>query len=204
MKKIYPIFGIIGPIIYILAVIVGGLLRSDYNFLYNTISELTLANAPNLLLLSVLFGIYNFFLLIFGIGALMDNELNKSKKYKVATLMLATIGILGLLLLFFPQDPRNSTATIQGTIHIILAGITSLLTLISVLIIGLNFKNNNMKNFALYSFISFIIILISGGIAAISVGSNSPFGGLFERITIFVFMIWVIIFSYYIIKIQKK
>ena len=201
MKKLYPIFGIIGPIIYILAVIIGGALRSDYSFLYNTISELTLANAPNLVLMSILFGIYNFSILIFGIGAFLDNEVDNSRKYKAAALMLSIIGFLGLLLLFFPQDPRNASVTFQGTIHIVIAGITSLFTLISVLLIGINFRKvKEMKLFSAYSFFSFALILVSGGAAAVSVGINSAYGGLFERITIFVFMIWVIIFSYLIIK----
>lgn len=177
------------------------MIRSDYNFLYNTISELTTPNAPNLALISILFGIYNFSLIIFGIGAYMDNKMAESKKHEAATLMLAMIGVLGLLLLFFPQDPRNTTITFQGTMHIAIAGITSLLTLISVLLIGIDFRKvKEMKSFSIYSFISFIVILVSGGAAAISVGSNSAYGGLFERITIFAFMLWVIIFSYLIIK----
>jgi hypothetical membrane protein len=201
MKKFYPIFGIIGPIIYILVVIIGGALRSDYSFLYNTISELTSANAPNLILMSILFGIYNISILIFGIGAYLDNEIDNSRKYKAATLMLSIVGFLGILLLFFPQDLRNAAVTFQGTMHIVIAGITSLFTLISVLLVGINFRKvKEMKNFAVYSFISFAVILVSGGAAAISVGSNSTYGGLFERITIFAFMIWVLVFSYMIMK----
>ncbi|MBI5680484.1 MAG: DUF998 domain-containing protein [Methanobacterium sp.] len=201
MKKFYPIFGIIGPLVYISAVIMGGMLRSDYSFLYNTISELTVANASNIVLMSILFGIYNISILIFGIGAFLDKEIDNSKKYKAATLMLAIVGFLGILLLFFPQDPRNAAFTFQGTMHIAIAGITSLFTLISVLLIGINFRKvKEMKSFAIYSFISFAVILVSGGVAAISVGSNSAYGGLFERITIFAFMIWVLVLSYLIIK----
>ncbi len=205
MKKFYPYFGIVGPIVYILAVIVGGSLRSDYSFLYNTISELSMANAPNLLLMSVLFGIYNISLFIFGLGAFMDDKIDKSKKFKVANLMIAIVGLLGLLLIFFPQDPRNIAFTFTGTIHIALAGITSLLTLISVLLMGINFRKvNEMKSFAIYSIISFLVILISGGMAAMSVANNSPYGGLFERITIFTFMIWTIVYAYLIIKTCKN
>lgn len=67
---------------------------------------------------------------------------------------------------------------------IAIAGITSPLKLISVLLI--------------------VVILSSGGAAAINVANNSAYGGLFERITIFAFMLWVIVFSYLIIKIQKQ
>lgn len=201
----YPIFGIIGPLIYILVVIIGGAIRSDYSFLYNTISELTTLNAPNLLLISILFGIYNLSLIIFGTGTFMDHEIGIGKKYKAATFLLAVIGLLGLLLLFFPQDPRNVVPTFKGSIHIIIAGITSIFTLISVLLLGLNFnRNKEMKNFAIYSFISFFIILISGGMTAASVGSNSSFGGLFEWITIFIFILWVIVFAYFIMKKYEK
>ena len=76
MKKIYPIFGIIGPVVYILAVFIGGALRHDYSALYNSISELSMANAPNKLLLDVLFGIYNLFIIIFGLGAYLDIKIN--------------------------------------------------------------------------------------------------------------------------------
>ena len=74
MKKNYALLGIVGPLVYILAVIIGGAIRNDYSALYNAISELTMANAPNKLLLDVLFGIYNIFLLIFGLGAYFDTR----------------------------------------------------------------------------------------------------------------------------------
>ncbi len=201
MKKFYPLFGIIGPIVYILAVIIGGSLRNDYSFLYNTISELTVANAPNLMLMSALFGIYNIFLFIFGLGAFMDKEIDKSKKFKAANLMILLVGFLGLLLIFFPQDPRTAAVTFTGTMHIALAGITSLFTLLCVILMGINFRKvPPWKSFSTFSIVSFIVILVSGGMAAMSVASNSLYGGLFERITIFAFMIWVIVYSYLIIK----
>lgn len=205
MKKFYPLFGIVGPIVYILAVLIGGYLRNDYSFLYNTISELSMVNAPNLLLMSVLFGIYNISLFIFGLGAFMDDKIDKSRKFKVANLMVALVGLLGLLLIFFPQDPRNMAFTFTGTMHIALAGITSLFTLVSVLLIGINFRKiSEWKSFAIYSICSFIVILVSGGMAVMNVASNSDYGGLFERVTIFAFMIWVIIYAYLIIKTPKN
>jgi hypothetical membrane protein len=201
MKKFYPLFGILGPIVYILAVIIGGSLRNDYSFLYNTISELAVANAPNLILMSALFAIYNISLFIFGIGAFMDKGIDQSKKFRTANLMIALIGFLGLLLIFFPQDPRTAAVTFTGTMHIALAGITSLFTLISVILMGINFlKVPEWKTFSIYSIVSFIVILASGGMAAMSVASNSGYGGLFERITIFAFMIWVIVYAYLIIN----
>jgi len=200
MKKVYKLFGIIGPLIYILAVFIGGAIRHDYSALYNAVSELTMANAPNKLLLDILFGIYNVFLLIFGLGAYLDSSIN-SKKYDAATIILVIIGVLGLLVLIFTQDPRGSPATLHGTLHILLSGLTAALTIISVVLVGLSFKKySNLKGFSWYSYITAALIFISGGIGAASLANNGTYGGLFERITIFLFMIWVIVLSYILLK----
>jgi hypothetical membrane protein len=204
MKKVYALFGIIGPLIYILAVFIGGAIRHDYSAIYNAVSELTMANAPNKLLLDILFGIYNVFLLIFGLGAYLDSSIN-SKKYDTATIMLVIIGILGLLVLIFTQDPRGSPATLHGTLHILLSGLTAALTIISVVLVGISFKKySNIKGFSWYSYITATLIFISGGIGAVSLANNGAYGGLFERITIFLFMIWVISLSYIILKNKIK
>ncbi|HEX7467413.1 MAG TPA: DUF998 domain-containing protein [Methanobacterium sp.] len=200
MKKNYALLGIVGPLVYILAVIIGGAIRNDYSALYNAISELTMANAPNKLLLDVLFGIYNIFLLIFGLSAYFDTSIN-NKKFKVSALMLVIIGFLGLSVLIFTQDPRGAPATLHGTLHILLSGITAALTIISIFIAGVSFrKYSNLKGFSWYSYITAIFIFISGGLGAASLANNGPYGGLFERITIFLFMIWVIILSYIILN----
>ena len=200
MKKIYPLFGIIGPVVYILAVFIGGALRHDYSAFYNSISELSIANAPNKLLLDVLFGIYNLFIIIFGLGAYLDTKIN-SKKYNASMFMLIVIGILGLMVLVFTQDPRGAPGTLNGMLHIILSGITAAMTIITVILVGLSFKCYvNMKIFSWYSYITAIFIFIFGGAGAASIANNSPIGGLFERATIFLFMIWVIILSYILLK----
>lgn len=204
MKKFYPLFGILAPIIYIAAVFVGGLLRQDYSPLYNTISELSMTNAPNLLLMDIMFGCYNLFLIIFSIGAYIDSDISNNRNYKSALILLIIIGVLGLATLIFTQDPRGAPVTLNGTLHIILSGITALLTILSVIIIGLSFrKYTSLRIFSWYSYINAILIFISGGVAATAVGNNSAYGGLFERITIFLFMIWLIIFSYVILRFNR-
>jgi hypothetical protein len=51
-----------------------------------------------------------------------------------------------------------------------------------------------------------VLIFISGGAVAGSFANNGAYGGLFERITIFLFMIWLISLSYIIFynKIEEK
>ena len=201
MKKIYPLLGIIGPLTYIIAVFMGGALRGDYNPFYNSISEFLIPGSPNLLVLSILFAIYNVSLILFSYGIFQDPKLAKGKTLKVATVMIALIGILGLLFIFFPQDPRGAPATLAGTIHLILAGITSPLTILAVFLAGFSFrKERKNKPFAWYSYLSVLVILISGGMTAASIANNSLYGGLLERITIFTFLVWVMVFSYLLLR----
>lgn len=186
---------------YAVAVIFGAVLRDDYSSLADTISALTSDNAPNLLLMDVLFGLYNISIIVFGVGAFRDSSVNLTKKYKAATFMIVLIGVLGLLMLVFTQPVPITNVTTGGTIHLILAGVSSLITMIAILLIGLVYwGNTQMRSFAIYSFISDIIILISGGMAAVSIGGHNGYGGLFERITIGFFLLWVIVFSYVILK----
>lgn len=201
MKKIYPLLGILGPIIYIAAVFLGGALRNDYSPFYNAISELSMAGVPNKILMDVLFGIYNVFIVIFGIGAYLDSTADKSRKFKSAAIMLAVLGILGLLVLVFTQDPRGTPATLGGTLHIVLSGISSALTIIAIVLIGLSLKSyKEFNKFYWYSYASAVLIFTFGGITASAIASNGAYGGLFERITIFLFMIWLIIFSYILLR----
>ena len=201
MKKLYTIFGFLGPILYILAIIIGGALRSDYSQMYNTISELITFNAPNLFLMAVMFGIYNISLSLFGVGAFFDNSVDTSKKYHFAMFMLVLTGILGIALLFFPQDLRGAAITSTGTLHITLAGFSSLFSILTIFLTGFSFKNKvGLKNFTNYTFLSGIIVVVSGGLAAFSVGNNLFFGGLMEKITILIFILWVMVLSYVLLK----
>ena len=160
-----------------------------------------MANAPNLLLMEIMFGIYNISLLIFSIGAFLDTKVDISKKYRAAMLMLVLTAISGIVLLFFPQDPRGIPFTAAGTTHIAVAGISSLLTILAIFLTTFSFRKKiHMNNFTRYSFISGIIVVVSGGISAYSVGNNLFFGGFLEKITILTFIVWVMVFSYVILK----
>jgi hypothetical protein len=147
--------------------------------------------------MNILFLSYNICLIIFGFGAFLDPNPVKNSKYQIATLMIGSIGILGALLFFFPQDPRGTTATLAGNVHIFIAGILSLLTIVAVFLNGWGLKSiDGWQKFVGFSYFTSLLIIVSGGLAAYAVATNSFYGGLAERITIFAFMIWVMVFSY--------
>jgi hypothetical protein len=121
------------------------------------------------------------------------------KKFILMVLLLVVIGVLGLGMYFCPQDPRTVEMTLRGKLHIVLAGMASFFTMLSMLLSGLSFsKELKIKSFALYSYISVIITFITGGTAAASVANNSALGGLFERLVIGSFIQWVFVFALYL------
>jgi len=109
---------------------------------------------------------------------------------KFAAWTLIVTAFLGLLMpLSFPMDPRGMPVTFVGTMHLVLAGLTSLGTMLAILFMTLWLrKQPGLGNYALYSFISLAVVFVSGGIAAASAAQVSPFMGLFERITIGAFL----------------
>lgn len=196
MRKVYPVFGIIAPLFYILAVVIGGYLVQGYSHLYNSISELTVSNAPKIPIIYILFFIYNILVVLFGAGLYHDLKTACNNKPKIASLMIITIGLLGIAMLYYVQDPRTGPISFNGMMHIILAAISSILSMAIIILSGLSFRSDpKLKKFTKYSFISFGIVFITGGIAAITTANNSLYGGLFERFTIGAFMQWLFVIA---------
>lgn len=203
MKRFFPVFGILSSICYIGAVILGGFLFEGYSHIYNTISELTASGAPALPGVQILFAAYNLLLILFGIGLFRYSIAFSGTKMRIVSGMLAAIGLLGIGMYFFPQDPRDIDMTFGGRIHIALAGVTSVLTMVAILLAGMSFKRHpRFGRLGIYSYGTFAVLFVTGGLAAVSVARDSAIGGLFERLTIGAFIQWVMVVS--LCLFQKK
>jgi len=196
MKKLLMLSGILAPMIYVGTVLLGGILRPGYSHVAEAISELVAAGAPNKALLSSLFIVYNVLCSAFGIGLLQQtiNTSGRKTSGKFGAISLILIGIIGVLLeLFFPQDPGGPAVTLAGTMHIILASMAALLTMIAIVATGLWFREiPSFKGYTLYSIITFAVIFVAGGSVPI-LGMTNPYLGLLERITIGAFIQWLFI-----------
>ena len=204
VKKAYPCFGTAAPLLYTLAVIAGGFLVEGYSHLYNSISELTASNVPRIPVIFGLFFLYNAFLILFGVGLWSRFATGPDTRMRVVSVILMVLGVLGIALLYYVQDPRTGPVTFKGTMHIILAAACSILSMVAIVLGGLSFrKSPETRKLAAYSFISFAVVFVTGGITAISTANNSPLGGLFERLTIGAFLQWIFVISVVLAK-QKE
>jgi hypothetical membrane protein len=200
-SKILLFYGILAPVAYILTVFVGGVVTPGYSHVSQYVSELIQTGAPNKAILDPLFTLYNILVILFGIGLFQYvRGVQKHERKLVGTLgaiTLAIEGLAGFLTLFFPQDPIGSQVTTTGTMHIILASVSSLTTMLSMLLLGMWFKTTPaLRGISLYSFVFLAVVFVSGGFAARTIANPSPFNGLIERVTIGGFLLWLLVIGW--------
>jgi hypothetical membrane protein len=198
--RILFLAGVLAVAIYLVAVVLGGMIRPGYNHGSQFISELIAAGAPNKAILNPLFILYNLLTGLFGLGlfsyvSLQSQTAARLNIGSIGALALIAEAVFGLLTVFFPQDMRGTPPmTFTGTIHIVLAGLSSLTSMITILLPGLWFRGiPGMGAYFLYSLITVIVVFISGGLTAAAGANNSPFVGLLERITIGAFLQWILV-----------
>jgi hypothetical protein len=189
--------------VYVGTVILGGFFRPNYSHIAQAVSDLIATGAPNKTLLDPLFAIYNLLSIAFAVGLFQyvrsDYQHPKKLVGEIGAGVLIAQGILGLATLFFPEPAGGMSATMTSTgeLHIVFAGLSSLTTMISILLMGFWFKKSQRhRRFTSYSFLSVAAVFVTGGLAAISVAHQSPFAGLVERITIGGFMQWLFVIAF--------
>jgi hypothetical membrane protein len=205
MKKNYPYFGVLAAITYIFTVLIGAAVYPGYSHLVNAISELTSPGAPHKALLDGMFSIYNVLLLGFGIFLFIYPMPVKKTTIKIAGILLALIGLAGLLMYEFPMDARGTVATLRGSIHWVLAGVLSLSTFLSEFMVGFATSNiPSLKKIHVFSLLLGCITFLSGIVTAIGAQMQFTWFGLIERVTIGSFILWVLVFSLNLLRLNKQ
>jgi len=200
-NKFLLLCGIFAPVVYVVTVVIGGAITPGYSHISQYVSELIQTGAPKKVILDPLFALYNILVILFGIGLFQYvRGVQRHERKLVGTLGAITLvieGLAGFLTLFFPQDPIGSQITTTGTMHIILASVSSLTTMLSMLLLGLWFRTiPTLRDLGLYSFIFLSVVFVSGGFAARTIANSSPFNGLIERVTIGGFLLWLLVIGW--------
>jgi hypothetical protein len=204
-RKILVACGVVAPVLYVVTAVVGAALRpNDYSHIVNAISELISNGAPNKAILDVVFNIYNALLLVYAIGAYSAMK-NLPRVARVSVGILVCIQVLSFSWGFFPMDPLGTAATFAGTMHNILGGIVAFATIIMPLLMGLGVRRlKSFNRYAVYAFISSAIIFTSGLTGVVLAGQGVQLFGLFERITIGTYEVWVFVTALKILKMEDN
>lgn len=203
-NKVFSGSGILAPIVYVAAVILGGILWPAYSHVAQPVSDLIATGAPNKGLLDPLFALYNLLTLVFawGLWQWVQQEVKNPRRRfgQLAALALILEGLAGLATLFFPEEPG-----FVGAMHIGLASVSSLTTMLAMgFLAGWFGAQPGLSSYLTYSLISLGLVFVSGGLAGVGVATASPLAGLAERITIGGFLQWLLVVAWLQFSPQTK
>jgi len=196
-QKLLCLCGVFSSAVFACTTVLGGALRAGYSHIRDTISELFSPGSPNKPLLDALHTASAILSTLFGIAVLLfvrGGGHGDITGITGAVLIIATGLVNVATATVFPQDAWGSPATFAGQMHKVLAGVLALLSMSSILLLGMWLKRAGiLPGFGTYSFVTFAIVLLTGGLAAAKLGT--PIMGLTERITIAAGMQWTIVLS---------
>lgn len=200
-NKIFAICGMLGPAIYVFAVVLGGFLWPQYSHIAQPVSDLLANGSPNKTLLDLIMVVYNLLTIAFGFGLLQfvrGGGLNRHEMIgRIGAWVLMAEGVFGIFDIIFAEDaagPITAAISSTGILHIVFAGLCSISTILAILLNGIWFKNSSgLRGFGWYSFISVSIVFVTGGMTAYHVSNQTGFGGLFERLTMGTWLLWLFV-----------
>lgn len=185
--------GIAAVALYIGATVLGGILDPQYSQVHNAVSELTGSEAPNREVLAPLYIVYN--VMLFGFAYALFRASSGGRLFKVGVVLFAIGGLSGIgQVTFFRMDTVGTAATTAGTMHLVLAGVSPLLCVATAILYGFAFRREaTFRGLSTYSFAAAVLLVLTAPAAV--AGIDTDVMGLFERITIGVFMLWVVVVS---------
>jgi len=204
-RKFLLFCGVLASLLYIAMNIFIPPLYEGYNWVTQTVSELSAVDAPTRPLWFVLGIIYTLLVAAFGWGVF--KSAGEKRSLRIAGILMFLHGVLGLT--WSPMHQREVLAAGGGTFtdtwHIVMSIITVLLMFLSI---GFGAAALG-KAFRFYSIATILVFIVFGILTfaeAPDVDKNlpTPYIGLWERMNIAAFMVWMLLFSAIILRLEKK
>jgi hypothetical protein len=204
-RKILLFCGVLASLLYIAMNIFIPPLYEGYNWITQTVSELSAVDAPTRPLWFPLGIVYTIFIAAFGWGVF--KSAGQKRSLRIAGTLLIINGLIGLT--WSPMHQREVLAAGGGTFtdtwHLVMATGTVLLMFFSIGFGAAAFG----KGFRFYSIVTILVFIVFGiltFVEAPNVDKNlpTPYIGLWERINIAAFMIWILVFANILLKAEKK
>jgi hypothetical protein len=195
-RKALLVCGVASSLLY--ALMIWGIRYEGYDPISQVPSELTAIGAPTRALWARLGWIYTVLVTAFGVGVWRSASGNRAVRI-VGGLILAYAS-LGLLWPFAPMHQREVLAagggTPSDTLHEVLAAVTVLLMFLAIGFGASAFG----KPFRLYSIATIVVLLTFGASTfleapRLQADLPTPWIGLWERINISVFLLWVVVLA---------
>jgi len=204
-KKLFLSCGIISSLLYAGMLVFVPMQWNDYSSASQTVSELSAINAPTRTLWVPLGIAYTLLMAAFGFG--IQKSANGNRPLKIVGTIIIIYGLIGIF--WPPMHQREVLAangqTLTDTLHIVWTVVTVLLMLLAIGFGTIAFG----KWFRIYSIMTILILLLFGILTAVDaprVQANlpTPMAGIWERINIGVFLLWVSVLSLVLLRTKKQ
>ena len=191
-KQSLLICGVVASVLYGLMVAFVPLFWDEYSSKTYTVSELSAIDAPTRPLWFSLGILYTALMFAFAYGVYVSA--NGKRAIRIAGIALLIYGAFSIY--WPPMHLRGEEATLTDTLHIVWSVITVALMIIIIIYGAKSFG----KPFRYYSIMTLITLMVFGiltGMEAPGIPSNSPTPmiGIWERISIGAFFLWIAVFS---------
>jgi hypothetical protein len=201
VRKILLVCGILSSMLYVAMNVIAAILYEGYSSASQTVSELSAIGAPTRPLWLLLGIPYTLLATAFGWGVWVSAGRNRPLRV-VGGLMVA-YGVIGLF--WPPMHMRGAEFTLTDTMHIVFAMATVLLMLLAIGFGAAVFG----KRFRLYSIATIALLVVFGaltGLEAPSIAANlpTPWVGVWERINIGVFLLWVMTLAIALLRVPVE
>jgi len=197
--------GIFSSFLYVLANVITAILYEGYSSVSQTVSELSAIGAPTRALWVSLMIPYTLLVIAFGIGLVQSSAGN------IALRIVGIVFIVDAVIGSFwpPMHQREVLAagggTLTDTLHIAFTMVH-----VPLVMVAIGFGAAALgKKFRFYSILTLIILIVSGvftGIDSPKLQANlpTPWIGVWERIIIGVYMLWMIVLALVLLRREKK
>ncbi|MGE5109076.1 MAG: DUF998 domain-containing protein [Sphingobacteriales bacterium] len=203
-RKVLLICGILSSILYVGIDILAAVQWADYSYTSQTVSEMFAIDAPTRTLVVPLFITYALLVYAFGLGVWLSA--GRSLALRFVAVGIVGKEVLGLAVtLFAPIHLRGIEGTLSDTMH-------GILTIAGVLFILLAVGFGSAAfgtRFRIYSIVTILLLVVFGimtGLDQPQLAPNlpTPWMGIYERITIYSYMLWVAVLAIMLLHTGKK
>jgi hypothetical protein len=193
--------GILSPLLYVAMNALVPMLFEGYSLASQTVSELSAIGAPTRPLWVWLGTVYSLLVVAFGVG--VWRSAGRNRPLRVVGGLMVVDGVVSLY--WPPMHLRGAGFTLTDTMHIIWTIVTVLLMMLAIGFGAAAFG----KRFCLYSIATMVILVVFGALTGmdgprIAANLPTPWVGVWERIGIAAFMLWVVVLAMILLRDQSS
>jgi len=193
-REILLVCGIVSSLLYLAMNVFVPMQWEGYSSASQTVSELSAIGAPTRPQWVLLGIAYTLLVTAFGFG--VWGSARRNRPLRVVGGLMVAYGVISLAWPLAPMHLRGEGFTLTDTMHVILAAVTVFLMLLAIGFGTAVFG----KRFRLYSIATLVILFAFGALTfrespRIAANLPTPWIGVWERINIGVFLLWVVVLA---------